>query len=656
MKRFLWLLTGISLLFSFNFVAAQSPSPTQPVRNERLGIAHISAAEGGTGEMRYQQALTLGAYWNRYPIYWDVVETVPGTFDWQRYDIQVADDLVHNFGINAILLGRPTFRADGDRIQGLNEPIFADGSDFPGECKTINVANPWAVFVYEAVNRYKPGGVLSQQGAFARGAGIRVWEIWNEPDFKLFWSGSIGDYARLLKVAYLAAHHADPEAEIMFAGLLYNTGDNWLARVLKIYQDDPYHQQFNYYMDQVAVHSYSDPWRTGWLVLNVRQTLIAYGIADKPIRVTETGIAVWDDYPGPTWAVSSSTSDVGYRRNRGSQQQQAWFVIQSAIYAWHEGADTVIFHQLYDDCGDQAPGTNFPPNDGSLCEAGSCYGDAHGFFRNLASSVCFAQHPQPGTARPAAQAFKLLAQVFAEPFERGTDLKLSRDAITLQFNRPQNGERIVALWSRKIQAVQIKVPAKGANAQLVSLESNQLITPDEDGHYVIDLPAANPDNYDDLQFGSDAAVGGSPYLLIERTGSSIELVDYDTSIEVVVNPDTIPVALLPTPGSILSARPTTDPAVDTQAPRTGMLPLPEVSAPTFTVSWSGEDNSGIASYTVWVQIDDGTWQPWLETTATSAEYTGEPGKRYAFDVWAVDLAGNWSANVQLKPRATTRVE
>ncbi|HEX2618530.1 MAG TPA: hypothetical protein VHL11_00250, partial [Phototrophicaceae bacterium] len=106
----------------------QSFSSPQPyLRNQRLGIAHISAAEGGTSDQRYQEALTLGAYWNRYPIYWNVAETAPGTFDWHRYDIQVADDLSHQFGVNAILLGRPDFRLDGDRIQGLNEPVFADG-------------------------------------------------------------------------------------------------------------------------------------------------------------------------------------------------------------------------------------------------------------------------------------------------------------------------------------------------------------------------------------------------------------------------------------------------------------------------------------------------------------------------------------------------
>lgn len=626
------------------------------LRNQRLGIAHISAAEGGTSDLRYQQALTLGAYWNRYPIYWDRIETTPGAFDWQRYDIQISDDLSHRLGINAILLGRPSFRAHGDRIQGMNEPIFANGSDFPAEGLAINPNNPWAVFVYETVNRYKPGGVLAQMGALPRDAGIRVWEIWNEPDFKPFWSGSILDYARLLKVAYIAAHHADPNAQVMFAGLVFGGGDNWLARVLAIYIDDPYAAQFNYYIDQVAVHSYANPWRTGWLVLNMRQTLIAYDI-DKPIWVTETGVPVWDDYPGPVWAGSVSETDQQSRRYRATQEQQANFIIQSTVYAWAEGADVVIFHQLYDDCGDQPPGTNFPPHQGELCANGSlCAGDAHGFFRNMTTSVCFSQHPQPGTGRKAALAYKFLAQIFDPPFERESMLELDPNAVVISFKRTYSDERIVVMWSKKLQNVALRLPAAGTNAQLLSLDGDILITPDSEGNYQIELPAAAPDNYPEPPFGADTAIGGKPLVLIEKIGGSITPLAVDLDIEVITQENAPPAAVILTPGSVIRAQPTTDPAQDAQPPQVALSPLPEISPATFTVQWAGQDNSGIASYTVWVRVDGGTWKPWMETNQTRADYTGLPGSRYEFDLWAVDLAGNWSEQVALEAKAVTRVE
>jgi hypothetical protein len=87
-----------------------------------------------------------------------------------------------------------------------------------------------------------------------------------------------------------------------------------------------------------------------------------------------------------------------------------------------------------------------------------------------------------------------------------------------------------------------------------------------------------------------------------------------------------------------------------------MTMLPVVSAPEFTVSWSGQDNSGIASYLVWVRVDGGEWQPWLDTDQTRATYTGTSGSRYEFAVWAVDLAGNWSSNTELAPQTATSVQ
>ena len=54
------------------------------------------------------------------------------------------------------------------------------------------------------VNRYKPGGELARQQGWQDGWGIRHWELWNEADSPQFWTGSLQDYAQLVKVGYLA--------------------------------------------------------------------------------------------------------------------------------------------------------------------------------------------------------------------------------------------------------------------------------------------------------------------------------------------------------------------------------------------------------------------------------------------------------------------
>ena len=76
----------------------------------------------------------------------------------------------------------------------------------------------------------------------------------------------------------------------------------------------------------------------------------------------------------------------------------------------------------------------------------------------------------------------------------------------------------------------------------------------------------------------------------------------------------------------------------------------------FTVKWAGADiDSGMRDYTIFVSVAGGTPTPWLvDSTETSATYTGEIGKTYAFYSVARDNVGN----VESAPAgadATTRV-
>lgn len=510
------------LLFLLTLIVFAPPvvaQDTSYIRSPRLGIAHISLTGQPTPAERYENALALGAGWNRYPIYWDQVEVEPGVFNWAAYDQQVSADLAYGLNINAILLGRPAFFADGGGIDGLAEPIFADGSDLPEANKPLNPDNPWANYVMQTVDRYMPDGSLAQREGWPAEQGIRVWEVWNEPDFPLFWSASIKDYARLLKVAYIVAKMVDPESQIMFGGLLYQTQDNWLARVLAIFEDDPLVEQFNWYMDIVAVHSYSYPWRSGWLVLWVRQTLKAYGL-DRPIWLNESGVPIWDDYPGPMAASSPEEWQL-----RATAEQQASFFIQSTVYAWSEGAEVVFFHQLYDDCGNQPAGTDFPfdPTGLNQCPPGQlCVGDAFGLFRNTPGSVCFSQHPEPGTPRPAATAYRLMAELFGRGEYGQPQVEVSEDSLMFIFESVRPGKRLRVLWNRTFEPVALDLELTNT-ASLYTLTSTTTVQPNAHGVYRLTLPPAAPDYYPFLEPGDVSAIGGEPRILVESLRGALPL-------------------------------------------------------------------------------------------------------------------------------------
>jgi hypothetical protein len=93
--------------------------------------------------------------------------------------------------------------------------------------------------------------------------------------------------------------------------------------------------------------------------------------------------------------------------------------------------------------------------------------------------------------------------------------------------------------------------------------------------------------------------------------------------------------------------------VDSEPPVATMNTLaPVQTATSFVVGWSGFDNlSGIASYDVEFNIDEGPWQTLLsDTLATSFQVTGaQAGQVYGFRVRATDRVGNvqpWSQTPQ----------
>ena len=456
----------------------------------------------------------------------------------------------------------------------------------------------------------------------------------------------------------------------MFGGLAYVNpdADDWLAKTLAILAQDPMRQAHNWFMDIVAVHNYTNARRSGWVVARARQRLNEYGL-NRPIWLNESGVPAWDDYPGPTWA--SNLPDE--RALRATLPQQAAFIIQSTALAWAAGADVVFYHQLYDDCGNQPSGTDFPPNNGEICASGACWGDAHGLYRNDPSNVCFRQSPQPGTPRPVAGAYYRLAQIFAgNAFGDGQVVSINGRATAVAFNRLTGSivtGRIYVLWNHTAARLVVKVPASGGSALLYTMDDRDYSVSPTDGEYQIGLEASSGSPY--IPFGDSSAVGGPPVIMVEQVNPGAAPVDpallhlegmepapRATPSEAPIGEGasfgdlsiSTPVPAQPTP------RPTTDPALDTQPPTASVLALPETSPPTFTVQWGGRDDSGIESFLVWVRADGGTWEPWLETSELQADYSGQPGSTYEFAVWALDLAGNWSSNTQLSPQAVTRVE
>lgn len=583
----------------------QVREPLEPVAPDNAvpliyGVNFISSPEYPATPNRYDNAHASGARWNRWPMYWHTIELNSDNFTWADHDAVISADIAEGFILNAILMGIPGFYFDGDRAipNTLHEPIFSDGTDIPGPEKSININNKWAQYIYRAVDRYRPGGVLATAQGWPEGAGISYWEIWNEPDLTYFFDGTKAEYARMLKIGYLVAHHADPNANVISGAMANNFADlNYYKDVLGIIQNDPLAEEHGYFHDIMATHSYFYAWQSWFHVFRAQNAMSAFGL-DKPIWLNETGIPAWNDYPGPVWDPSS--------QYRGTMDEQADYMIQTAFYSMFAGADAMFHFQMYDGCGNQPQGTDFPPHNGELCDANGnlisdprfpCAGDANGLFRNETDAACFTHHPNPGSARPNFTAYQLLTQYLQDvvPLYRYKVCTLDEQS-WIAFYRPNTNQRIMALWACVGEDEQAVVPAIDNGAQLITPDGNTQFIAPTNGNYYLTLPAAT--NTNPILDPERWPVGGRPYLLIER-----DLQPPTVTIDATENSDNI------------------------------------------WVTWNGDDypSSGIQNYDLTVSVDGGDPQAWLTgVTQTSATYTGSYQYGVEFTVIARDWGGNLS--------------
>ena len=586
-----------------------TPSPTAtpviPIPREgalyadRLGINFIGSAQHQTDRDRFHTGIDAGAGWDRFAIYWNEIEQQPNRYDWGVYDDTVRKDVIYGLKTDAILLGFPDiYRGGGPVPEHINAPIFADGTDSPGPGKELNPDNAWAEFVFTAVNRYKPGGVLAQREAWPEGAGVRVWEIWNEPDFQMFWQGSVEEYARLLKVASIAARQADPEAQIMIGGLVLFEQPDFIYRLLDFYKKDPQPVAARYPFDIVALHAYSHPPFSFYAVQRVETLLATHGLGHVPVWVNESGVAVWNDYPGPEWATRDDQVQW-----RASLDEQAFYIIENATFAFLGGADKLFHFQLYDDCGNQPAGTTFPPHDGSLCDTGNaCWGDALGLVRNRADNLCFNQHPEPGTARPAYNAFRLVGEVFAD----GPVVPLSGYTAAgrqwMIFSKPATAQIITVVWDESGQTEEVAIPARAEQAELIlTTGERRTITPAADGAYPLPLQAAANRSQAHIS-GYTFMIGGPPVILVEAN---------------------------------------TEPIVT-------VLPLLDVTRTAALVKWRASDPAQIVKYEVYYRDDTSgrnEWVRWIEADQPGeALFTPNAQRSYSFFVRGLTVDGRWTAD------------
>jgi hypothetical protein len=487
------------LIGLFSSPASADPTevtPLPPVENPdgRAGACYSYYYDPDPDRPFIQMAYDAGSRWDRFDFVWPNFEPSDGDWDSQvldGYDTLV-DDL-HGAGMNivGILLWTPDWAAT-DSVHRLEKSLInhrptgeyyslarprrttvaplgaspspPQGLDEEWDDWTTDDGDPinyWGRFVHTVVSHY--------------GDQVKHWEMWNEPEWNHFWTGTSTDYAQLLKVGYQATKAACPDCTVLFGGIFYWANPNHYRWILNTLNQDPAAPQNNYFFDVMSVHLYHRSSDIYDKVNEIRSGMSVYNVADHPIWLTETGIEVWDDAsvdPDPTKYDIAAT-----------QEEVAAYTIQSYANGWASGIERYFFFRVHD--SDMVN-----------------HGQHFGLIRN--------DH----TVRPAYVAYQVAASYLVSPTMATHSTHPSGTWQVTLWGTPWG--KLSTLWSTVPTTLTFSYTATLPTATLVDQWGvTQTITA-TNGVYTLTLPWATANM---VAYPEEYIIGGEPTLIIEADTS-----------------------------------------------------------------------------------------------------------------------------------------
>lgn len=436
-------LIGITILT----LAACAPNPltppeedSPPTLDQRFGAVETYH--------RPDLADQVGVGWTRLILYWSELQRT-GPNDWNPFHApfeRIDQELQGGREVVGMLAHTPQWATDGIEGAGVPRGLYLPIDD---------PANLWAAFVRKTVGLYK--------------GRVNRWIIWNEPDIPLEaygaqWEGSVGDYYQLVKVAYLAAREANPDARIHLGGLTYWHNPDYLRQYLAVAKADPTAEAHGYYFDVVSAHLYFKPETTSIIIGSIKANLQEAGI-DKPIWLNETNAPPYDD---PTHAWVNPVFPV-------TQEMQASFLMQEFALAMDEGVERIAVYKWIDQP---------PPPPGF---------DPYGLLR------------ENGDPRPAYAAYRVILKHYAG----ATDSLHIEDGKYQEVALARGEKTTRVVWSRLGDSVLMVIPALSPSATVVDQTGAEAALQPIAGYYVMTLsPATCPE-------GFGCFIGGPPVLIVE---------------------------------------------------------------------------------------------------------------------------------------------
>jgi endoglycosylceramidase len=402
---------------------------TGPIPAPRFGLStHIPLGAGTAGqEQELAMEQQAGARLLRTDFAWSLIEPSPGEFHFELYDPMVDHALEHGIELVALL-----------------DYGVAWARSVPGNDSSLDAV------------RY--GQFAAAVAAHFDGR-IHRFEIWNEEDLQIFFKPQPDPvkYGELLRQAHHGIKAVNPSATVIFGGLSSASaaaGLPWDFFAQTVHA----HPDVGNWFDSFAIHPYTlgqslppeqeNPAGTFVDMLTAARGMLArFGLERKPILLTEIG---WPACPCPPLDPPFLIPNVSY-------EEQAAYLVRSALLAWKERTEAYLWYDFID--GD---------------------GSAAVFSENYFGLVKHDPDPSdalPPPTKPAFAAFSTMTGLLDQR-ELAEELLLPAHCHALRFEGKKGA--VWALWnsSSKGQTCALSIPlAKGQMASPLALDGSSAGAP-----------------------------------------------------------------------------------------------------------------------------------------------------------------------------------
>ena len=193
---------------------------------------------------------------------WADLEPSKGQWRFEKLDSYVSLAEQHRTGLLLPLGGSPKWASARPELKSSYYPGFT--------AEPANIED-WREYVRTIVSRYK--------------GRIQAYEIWNEPNLRDFWTGTIEQMLTLTKEASSIIHSVDPNAIVVSPSATEDYGIPWLAEFLK--------KGGGRYVDVIGYHLYltqqAKPEELLPFIQKVRRAISENDLGNKPLWNTESG-------------------------------------------------------------------------------------------------------------------------------------------------------------------------------------------------------------------------------------------------------------------------------------------------------------------------------------------------------------------------------